>query len=398
MLDFLDILKAQSGIPVEDPYAMLWGKALSGPGYTIKTLTGVPPLEFNSAGEPLIDWFIKGQTVQASTPTPANPVDVNGVGEEADSLFDIDTVVLGKYIDANGVEKTSAASIAVNKLNHTDYIKILPNTDYTFTYSSTAIPTINTVALCWFDSQKQLISRTTKNVSGKNYYINGTSPSTAVYCIINFIGYYETSVYQFNEDGTTPPYYKIPVTCGVTTNINLGSATSTRRVKKLVLTGTETGWTLYQLPSGGTVGIYQFYINENIISGIANSSCRCTITPYGITPQNRGNYLYGAYLVNSGRSVALQMKGSESDFPTVDTFKAYLQQQYANGTPVTVWYVLATPETAVVNEPLMKIGDYADEITKTGTGVEIPTTNGSNTLSVDTTVQPSEMSITYKGK
>lgn len=36
-----------------------------------------------------------------------------------------------------------------------------------------------------------------------------------------------------------------------------------------------------------------------------------------------------------------------------------------------------------------------DTITKTGTGKNIPTTNGSNTLTVDTFVQPSEMSITY---
>lgn len=35
-----------------------------------------------------------------------------------------------------------------------------------------------------------------------------------------------------------------------------------------------------------------------------------------------------------------------------------------------------------------------DTITKTSTGVDIPTVNGSNTLSVDTTVQPSEMTIT----
>jgi hypothetical protein len=61
---------------------------------------------------------------------------------------------------------------------------------------------------------------------------------------------------------------------------------------------------------------------------------------------------------------------------------------------VVIWYVLATPETAIVNEPLAKIGDYADELSSTDAGVTIPTAKGGNTLSVDTTVQPSEMSIT----
>ena len=71
---------------------------------------------------------------------------------------------------------------------------------------------------------------------------------------------------------------------------------------------------------------------------------------------------------------------------------SYLAAQYAAGTPVTVWYVLETPETAVVNEPLMKIGDYADSLS-----TSIPTIDGANALSVGTTVQPSEVTATYHG-
>ena len=82
---------------------------------------------------------------------------------------------------------------------------------------------------------------------------------------------------------------------------------------------------------------------------------------------------------------------------TLQDWKTYLAQQYANGTPVTVWYVLATPETAIVNEQLAKIGDHADELHSTDAGVTIPTIKGQNTLSVDTELQPSEMTITFKG-
>jgi hypothetical protein len=82
---------------------------------------------------------------------------------------------------------------------------------------------------------------------------------------------------------------------------------------------------------------------------------------------------------------------------TVEAFKDFLAAQYANGTPVVIWYVLATEQTGIVNEPLCKIGDYADELSSADAAVTIPTINGSNTLSVDTTVQPSEMSITYRG-
>jgi hypothetical protein len=76
--------------------------------------------------------------------------------------------------------------------------------------------------------------------------------------------------------------------------------------------------------------------------------------------------------------------------------KEWLAQQYAADTPVTIWYVLATEETAVVNEPLMKIGNYADSLTATQAGTEIATVKGSNTLDIDTTVKPSNVYIKYK--
>lgn len=76
------------------------------------------------------------------------------------------------------------------------------------------------------------------------------------------------------------------------------------------------------------------------------------------------------------------------------TFIAWLQEQYANGTPVTLYYAIATPETAAVNEPLMKIGTYADTLSN---ATAIPTTEGANSITVDTTVQPSEFTATWTG-
>jgi hypothetical protein len=84
----------------------------------------------------------------------------------------------------------------------------------------------------------------------------------------------------------------------------------------------------------------------------------------------------------------------DSNFTNPRDIKSYLAAQNAAGTPVVIWYVLAEPETAIVNEPLAKIGDYADELNSTDAAVTIPTAKGQNVLSVDTTVQPSEVSIT----
>lgn len=82
-------------------------------------------------------------------------------------------------------------------------------------------------------------------------------------------------------------------------------------------------------------------------------------------------------------------------YATVADFKSYLAAQYANGTPVTVWYVLATEETAVVNEQLMRIGDYADTLSYRQSGVNVPTTDGLNIFDIDSTVKPSEVYLKY---
>lgn len=266
MVSIYDVLKASKGIHVEDSFAEIWGRKLRG-GYEIKTLTGVPPFTFTADGEPLIDLSMSGQTVQSSTPTPANPVAVEGVGT----------------------------------LSGSDYI--------------------------------------------------------------------------------------IPVTCGgTTTNIYLGSASTTRRIKKLVLTGEE-----YWRNSASYPSIFRWY----------TSFGRLRVTPFsthykGLTSSGFSSIHNGEFSVNADSNTCVAV--GNTSYTTVEDFKQHLADQLAAGTPVTIWYVLAEPETAAVNEPLMKIGTYADELTKTGAGVNISTVSGSNTLTVGTTVQPSSMSITFMGK
>ena len=69
----------------------------------------------------------------------------------------------------------------------------------------------------------------------------------------------------------------------------------------------------------------------------------------------------------------------DSRYSTVDDFKTYLAQQYANGTPVTIYFVKPAATTETITAPT------------------IPTTDGANSISISTTVQPSEVSATYTG-
>lgn len=243
---------------VESPVTHLeyvW--AGSSPTPTEHEYTGVVPYSFNADGEPLLDWYIKGNTVQNGTPTPQNPVMPQGCG-------DLETT------------------------------------------------------------------------------------------------------------GEHTGQYKIPISsANTTTPVYLGEVETTRKIKKLVLDGTEP-WVL-----SGTIA----FINNTDTKKL--SPLICTHFP-DVTNTGMWNGNNWIFQVDISR---LGMSGREA-------WITWLAEQYAAGTPVTVWYVLATEETGIVNEPLMRIGDYADEVSNVAT---IPTVNGSNTIDVETAVKPSEVYIKYKG-
>jgi len=188
----------------------------------------------------------------------------------------------------------------------------------------------------------------------------------------------------------TQQSYKLPLTVnGTEYPIYLGQVETTRRIKKLVLTG-EEDWDL----ESPNVGYNQYFRIKYFTSG-RPSKVICT---HYTSPNDNisvTNEVEGVKVQTSAYySVVLLVRPPEFAVWSLDDFKSYLAQQYAAGTPVTVWYVLAEPETAIVNEPIQKIGDYSDELSIAG----VPTINGINTISADTTVQvqPSEMYL--KGK
>lgn len=184
--------------------------------------------------------------------------------------------------------------------------------------------------------------------------------------------------------GTKAGQYKIPISsANTTTPIYLGEVETTRKIEKLVLTGGETidkADNCFRIPlplsSGSIPNVVSTHLPYKVgweLRSGATGICTST-TYYG------SNYKY------------LLIRCDKIATTTAD-FKSYLQQQYAAGTPVTVWYVLATPTTGIVNEPIRKIGNYADEVS----GISIPTIAGANTISVGTTLQPSEVTVNYKG-
>lgn len=171
--------------------------------------------------------------------------------------------------------------------------------------------------------------------------------------------------------------------------VYLGEVQTTRKIKKLVLTGEEY-WTLQSINSYGIANLWTMLPANFSNQQLGLSSHLSVQTTLIANTETEGFYL-------TSQNV-LYIRINTTRASTVTDFKAYLAQQYAAGTPVCVWYVLATEETAVVNEPLMRIGDYADTLSMEQAGVQIPTANGSTTLDVETTVKPSEVYIKYRGE
>lgn len=353
-------------------------------GGEIKELEGVPPLLFKANGEPLIDWSIYGNTIQNGTPTPQNPVDVLGTGERTANLFDGE-------IEVGGLNTTTGAETEQTDRRRSDYIEIEENTNYNLSRTITAT-TSNLWAL-FYDENKDYISRSNKGTSDANFTV--LSPANA-----KFLRWYVTSNGSYDnlmiiEGSTTPPEYipygyKIPISCGGTTNnVYLGEVQTTRRIRKIVFIGSEDENWSGQAAGGGATR-FRYTLANSVQADTAHLTSICTHLPLGV---EGGTWNTDDIYTISNNYLWLRL---DSSFTTVSALKSYLQQQYANGTPVTVWYALATEETAVVNEPLMKIGNYADSLTATQAGTEIATVKGSNTLDIDTTVKPSNVYIKYK--
>ena len=236
-----------------------------------------------------------------------------------------------------------------------------------------------------YDANKSFLGWVNLSSAGTRTTKQITNYETAKYARVrtdNYSAYLNNKKIMLNEGGTALPYEPYNRT---TTPVYLGEVQTTRKVKKLVLTG-EENWTEYG--SGSS----RFFYTSISPTGY-NDSKLVMSTHFQYT--SGSSAAYSVSLASNG--TMLRIYDRETNWADVTAFATWLAVQYSAGTPVTVWYVLATEETAVVNEPLQKIGDYADSLTATQAGVEIPTIKGNNTLDIDTTVKPSKVYIKYKG-
>jgi hypothetical protein len=357
-----------------------------------KELTGVVPLLFTADGTPLIDYFISGNTIQNGTPTPDSPIMPEGTGERTGNLCNPNLTRYKKAYSPTGGGILDFEGGAVYLL------PIEANTTYTVKIYSDE--SIRLVRVGFYNEDTPINGTFVTSLQQKDNLPNptitvGNTNYKYIFLQIGgeYIDQYGLSHVMINTGSTPLPYepygVKIPISsAGQTTPIYLGEVETTRKIKKLVLTGEENDW---RTSGGGAAQIFNHTI------GLYADLQPFAICNIFYQSNNAAGYNNSFDIVRSSAIGVIRFNNS-GIASTTAAWKSYLAAQYAAGTPVTVWYVLDEPETGIVNEPLMKIGDYADTLSMDQAGVEIPTVNGSNTLDVDTTVKPSEVYIKYKGR
>ena len=398
-VDSFESIYTTGGTEVEEVYGAI---DYAQPIYAkIREMTGTLPLTFTShfAGN-LTDYHISGNTVQDGTPTPDMPVDVVGCGVKMENLFSSAWEQGSINVDT-GQNEPSASRVRT-----AGYIEVSPNKIYSFSRSIY----YRFMNLRFYSADKSFIDTgsisSIRLIAGDNVG-NPMSDGTSFCCfeIINpNIRYMRigdesntlSTKYMMVEGEytkqTMPKYepygYKLPLTINSTEYpIYLGQVETTRRIKKLVLTGEEV-WVKNEFSSANryTTGTI------DVSSGMPMTEVVSTHLVYGGQTSISG--LDGQITGADATTLYRMYFWSNLD---LDAWKSYLAAQYAAGTPVTVWYVLATSETAVINEPLHKISNYADTISFTQASVTIPTVNGENILDMASTVKPSEVYIKGKG-
>ena len=336
-------------------------------------------------GTAITAYTLKGNTVQSGTPTPSSPITISGVGNKTANLLD-----LASWTNQN-TDTRSYFQIVVLFMNDNTQLGKTSNIDIRTTGEKTIAINI-TEANC---NRMQI----KHNGSSRDLFIGNAygefygEYTLSFNCISNdptTVGGIELQNIMLNSGSTALPYepygqYKIPISSnqtaltpvylteqlmkiGDTVDSLASTGTVTYNIKKLVLTGEEEFSFAY---STAILPMTDYKAGNTIIYICTHYIAQEPIT--SATSLNADSFAFNPY-ANTRR---LYIKDSVHN--TLESFIQFLKDEYAAGTPVTVWYVLATATTESFTAP------------------SIPTTEGANSITVDTTVQPSEFTATWTG-
>ena len=314
-------------------------------------------------------------------------------------------------LDNTIIDKTDGTTIENQNYALSDYIPVSELTSYVYSFRHNQYePDRTSYTVSCYKSNKQLV----QDIVLRNINIEGTisipftTPVGTAYIRINWKKPYDDML-MLNTGSTALPYQPYLITkeaweaksrvilhgltnplCGIDTHkdaLDLSTGGLTRYVKELVLTGQED-WYLWNLQSET---LQRFYFNlPSSQATISPNSAICThFIPIAENSREGFRFSTDGGLLKQPLFIVLKSRLAADD---VASWKSYLAQQYAAGTPVKVWYALATPETEQITVPSNLAGIVEGYLTQTGNPTPsnpiYPTANGTleqgGTYSLDT--------------
>lgn len=397
-----------TALPYE-PYGNTWNtksycKATTGS----KTYSNFP-IVVRSREQSISSWNMKGDEQHTGTASPTSPIEINGTGDRTKNLvYSSQTQTVGT--DLQILQTIGSTEYILNKSETESAVSTATLCDMTLqagTYTITVsginrIENTNDFDRVFIrDSNTNIVVSEIMNNTPKTFTLSETTTLSKIIFVAYMTSTYNNNkvTIMLNSGSTAIPYepygYKIPISANGTalTPVYLteqlmqindyadsldSNGTVTYNIYKHELTGQET----WNRTSAGKM------YSSDALNGIPNYlhtlyevTMMCThYKPdmnYGNTSHLSLNEisLYGTEASLSIREIYIYPDG----YATAADFATYLQQQYANGTPVTIWFIMETPTTEQVTVPT------------------IPTTSSPTTIDVNTSVKPSEMSLAYDG-
>ena len=402
MKNFFDLAKyAHTGIASPGMTAYEKQRALSAfGGFPIASITGVDEIQFDSGGKPLISWYINGNEVQNGTPAPDDIIMPSETGDKTANLVRVandNYIAYSTYTAFSIVDDTvvTSGNVLIGFL-----AKVEPNTDYAVAFDNTSgyahlrIRTYSAKPDSWSDAS--FIDQPV-NIQGSAVYKSGTFTTTSetewvlvcMYVPSTSSGTVVSNI-MLNTGSTALDYepygYKIDISCGGTQTVYLQEpirkiddsadvasavgtvGTATRAIYKVVFTGGEDEtWSKRTSPDN----TYMFNLNP---SGFPAGIGGTVAISSHFTSNYRVSYLTSGQLYIGGTTMSFR----NDDCEDLTAWRNFLSTQYAAGTPVCVWYMIQEPQTETFTAPT------------------ITPQKGANTLTVETELQPSEVSVTGK--
>lgn len=294
-------------------------------------------------------------------PTPTNPIEIKSVGDKTVNMFNKETIIAGKYIDANG------KLVSNTRVCYSDFIEVEPNTTYVFSGTSQYTGTTGKRVHA-YNSDKQWIAQLkASSITGiTNYSIEFTPTPECKYVIVSGIiintDTEELTTVQVQKGSEVTPYepygYKVPVTVAGKNILNLEADSydgyiGLADVGELIRYGTSKVSKTYKKVAYVTAGTYTYSYDDSASTG----SVRVVVCDDNEIIKE----IFSTPVVQGRNETTFTV--TKEGWLYVTTIAASTNKQIERGDVATAYEPYFNQTTNIyLDEPLRKLGDLTDYI------------------------------------